>query len=413
MYNLKGDFMKVLIIGGGPSGLMCALEAAKNNNQVFILEKNEKVGKKIYITGKGRCNVTNDCSVNDFINHVPTNARFLYSALNDFAPKDTISFFNEHGVPLVTERGNRVFPVSYKASDITRCLIKECEKYGVKIYCHSDISSIEKKENKYIVKYNKMMQIEGDALVIATGGLSYPSTGSTGDGYKFASQFGHHIKPTTPSLVCIKVKDQVSYDAQGLTLKNVALHGYNDKFHHCIEGDLTFEKGAIDGPIVLKLSSLVVPCTDLKLYIDLKMALTFEELDARIVKDIKNNQTGRLKDEMEKLLPISMIKDFLTRVDLNPRIPLASLKKEDRLKIVTYLKKYSLDFISFGDYSRAIITRGGIDIKEINPKTMESKLVKNLYFIGEVLDVDAFTGGFNMQIAFSTGYACGKHLTEI
>lgn len=402
--------MKVLIIGGGPSGLMCALEAAKNNNQVFVLEKNEKVGKKIYITGKGRCNVTNNCSVNDFIAHVPTNARFLYSSLSEFAPKDTIEFFTSHGVDLVTERGNRVFPTSYKASDITRCLVKECEKLGVKIYCHSDISSIEKKDDKFIVKYNKMMEIVGDALVIATGGLSYPTTGSTGDGYAIARKFGHNIKNTTPSLVCIKIKDQVSYDAQGLTLKNVALHGYNDSFHHTLEGDLSFEKGVIDGPIVLKLSSLVVPCTDLKLYLDLKMALTSEELDARIVKDIKNNPTGRLKDEMEKLLPIAMIKDFLNRVDLNPRIPLASLKKEDRTKIVTYLKKYRLDFISFGDYSRAIITRGGVDIKEINPKTMESKLVNKLYFVGEVLDVDAFTGGFNMQIAFSTGYTCGKHL---
>ena len=402
--------MKVVIIGAGPSGLMCAIEAAKKGHDVTILEKNEKAGKKIYITGKGRCNVTNNCDVNEFMNNVVRNNRFLYSAINTFKPIDTISYFEEKGVPLVTERGNRVFPKSYKASDITRVLLNECENNKVKIYYHTDIFNIAKKQNKYVISYNKSLSIEADKLVIATGGLSYPAAGSTGDGYKIAKGFGHNIVDTYPSLCHLKISDKVSYDADGLTLKNVCLHAYNDKVKYSFEGEMNFNKGIIDGPIVLKLSSLIQEEKVLRLYLDLKIGLSKEELDNRLLRDFTQNPNLSLKEELGKLLPIQMIKDFLTRIKIDGSTKLNSIRKEQREKIVSYLKRYDLDYVGIGDYNRAIVTRGGINIKEINPKTFESKLVPNLYFVGEVLDVDAFTGGFNMQIALSTGYSCGKYM---
>lgn len=402
--------MKVVIIGAGPSGLMCAIEAAKKGHDVTILEKNEKAGKKIYITGKGRCNVTNNCDVNEFMNNVVRNNRFLYSAINTFKPIDTISYFESRGVSLVTERGNRVFPKSYKASDITRVLLNECENNKVKIYYHTNIFNIAKKQNKYVISYNKSLSIEADKLVIATGGLSYPATGSTGDGYKIAKGFGHNIVDTYPSLCHLKISDKVSYDADGLTLKNVCLHAYNDKVKYSFEGEMNFNKGIIDGPIVLKLSSLIQEEKVLRLYLDLKIGLSKEELDNRLLRDFTQNPNLSLKEELGKLLPIQMIKDFLTRIKIDGSTKLNSIRKEQREKIVSYLKRYDLDYVGIGDYNRAIVTRGGINIKEINPKTFESKLVPNLYFVGEVLDVDAFTGGFNMQIALSTGYSCGKYM---
>ena len=402
--------MKVVIIGAGPSGLMCAIEAAKKGHDVTILEKNEKAGKKIYITGKGRCNVTNNCDVNEFMNNVVRNNRFLYSAINTFKPVDTISYFEDRGVELVTERGNRVFPKSYKASDITRVLLDECEKYKVKIYYHTNIFNISKSKGKYVVSYNNSLNIESDKLVIATGGLSYPGTGSTGDGYKIAKGFGHSIVDTYPSLCHLKISDKVSYDADGLTLKNVCLHAYNDKVKYAFEGEMSFAKGIIDGPIVLKLSTLIQEEKVLRLYLDLKIGLTKEELDERLIRDFSKNPNLSLKEELAKLLPIQMIKDFLTRIKIEGSTKLNNIRKEQREKIASYLKRFDLDYLGIGDYNRAIVTRGGINIKEINPKTFESKLVSGLYFVGEVLDVDAFTGGFNMQIALSTGYSCGKYM---
>lgn len=402
--------MKVVVIGAGPSGLMCAINASLNGHEVIILEKNEKAGKKIYITGKGRCNITNNCDVNEFMSNVVRNNRFLYSAINTFKPVDTIEFFESRGVPLVTERGNRVFPQSYKASDITRVLTKECEKNKVRIYYHTSIYKIEKEKDKFVVSYNSNLKITCDKLVIATGGLSYPTTGSTGDGYKYAELFGHNIVSTYPSLCCLKISDKVSYDADGLTLKNVCLHAYNDNIKYAFEGEMNFAKGVIDGPIVLKLSSLIQEEKNIRLFIDLKMALTKEQLDERLVRDFSQNPNISLKEELGKLLPPHMIKDFLTRIKIEGSTKLNSIKREQREKVVSYLKRYDLDYVGLGGYNRAIVTRGGVNIKEINPKTFESKITPNLYFVGEVLDVDAFTGGFNMQIALSTGYACGKYM---
>ena len=402
--------MKVVIIGAGPSGLMCAIQAAQNGHDVTILEKNEKAGKKIYITGKGRCNITNNCDVNEFLNNVVRNNRFLYSAINNFKPADTISYFEERGVALITDRGNRVFPKSYKASDITRVLLKECEKYKVRIYYHTNIQSISRLKDKFIIEYNNLLKIESEKLVIATGGLSYPTTGSTGEGYIYGKQFGHSIVPTYPSLCCIKVSDKVSYDADGLTLKNVCLHAYNDKIKYDFEGEMSFSKGVIDGPIVLKLSTFIQEEQNLKLYLDLKIGLSKEQLDERLIRDFSQNPNLSLKEELQKLLPIQMIKDFLTRIKIEGATKLNSIRKEQRERIVNCLKRFDLDYLGLGGYNRAIVTRGGINVKEINPKTFESKICPSLYFIGEVLDVDAFTGGFNIQIALSTGYCCGKFM---
>ena len=402
--------MKVVIIGAGPSGLMCAIEAARNGHEVTILEKNEKAGKKIYITGKGRCNITNNCDVNDFMTNVVRNNRFLYSAINTFKPSDTISFFESRGVPLVTERGNRVFPESYKASDIIRCLLKECEKNKVRIYYHTTITQILRKEDKFIIHYNNILNIECDKLVIATGGLSYPTTGSIGDGYHIGKKYGHTIVPTYPSLCALRVNDKVSYEADGLTLKNVCLHAYNDNVKYAFEGEMTFYKGMIDGPIVLKLSSLIQEEKVLRLYIDFKMALTSEQINERLIRDFSQNPNLSLKEELQKLLPPQIINDFLFRIKIDGHTKLNFIRKEQREKIVSYLKRFDLEYVGLSGYNRAIVTRGGINIKEINPKTFESKITKNLYFVGEVLDVDAFTGGFNMQIALSTGYSCGKYM---
>lgn len=401
--------MNIVIIGAGPSGLMCAIEASKNEHKVIILEKNEKAGKKIYITGKGRCNVTNNCSVNDFMKNIAHNGKFLYSALNTFSPKDTIDFFQNNGVPLITERGNRVFPKSYKASDITKTLLKECEKNKVKIYYHTKIDKI-KKNKTFNIYYNNTQKIEADKLVIATGGMSYPSTGSTGDGYDYAIKFNHQIKSLKPCLVALKIKDKVSYDAKGLTLKNVALHSYNDKVHNIVEGELTFDNGLIDGPIVIKTSSLICDEDNIKLYLDLKIGLTKEQLETKLIKEFSSFSNITLKEELSKLLPIQMISDFINRLSINPKTKLCQITKEERAKIINYLKKYNLEYIGPSDFNRAIITRGGISIKDLNPKTFESKITQNLYFIGEIIDVDAFTGGFNMQIALSTGYTCGKNI---
>ena len=402
--------MNVVIIGAGPSGLMCAIEASKNGHKVIILEKNEKAGKKIYITGKGRCNITNNCEVNDFMKNVVHNNKFLYSSLNTFKPKDTIAFFENRGVPLVTERGNRVFPKSYKASDITRALLKECELQKVKIYYHVNISSIERKKDGFTINYNSNLFLNADKLIIATGGLSYPLTGSTGDGYKIASLFSIDVEEPTPSLCALKIKDSVSYEAQGLTLKNVALHAYNDKVHYINEGEMSFERGLIDGPIVLKTSALINSEKNIKLYIDLKFALSKEQLDERLIKDFSMSPKISLKEELTHLLPLQLISDFIERININPKKILSEITKKEREKIINYLKQFNLEYIGLSDFNRAIVTRGGISIKEINPKTFESKKVPNLYFVGEVLDVDAFTGGFNMQIALSTGYCCGKNM---
>jgi predicted Rossmann fold flavoprotein len=404
--------MKTIIIGAGPAGLMAGIRSASKNNQVIILEKNEKAGKKLFITGKGRCNVTNNCSESDFIKHVVSNPKFLYSAINNFSSKDTIEFFETRNTPLVTERGNRVFPKSYKSYDITDCLMKECHKLHVAFEFNTNVTHIRKnKENMFVVETNRG-NYEADNLVIATGGLSYPKTGSTGDGYQFAKAFNHTIVDTVPALTGIKIKEQIPTKMKGFTLKNVSLHLKDNKFKHSEFGELTFYENYLDGPIVITTSSLINrrDNKNLQIEIDLKPALEENTLQERLNRDIEKNPHGKIEDLLRGLLPSPFVPFFEEHVSLNYKKECSIFNKEERSKLITNLKHFPLTFMGLNGYERAVVTAGGISTKEISPKTMESKLMPGLYFAGEVIDVDAFTGGFNIQIALSTGALAGDDI---
>lgn len=406
--------MKTIIIGAGPAGMMAAIHAASNNNQIIILEKNEKAGKKLFITGKGRCNVTNNCSENDFIKHVVSNPKFLYSAINSFSSKDTIEFFESRNTPLVTERGNRVFPKSYKSYDITDCLVKECHRLHISFEFNTNVLHIRKnKENMFVVETNRG-NFEADNLVIATGGLSYPKTGSTGDGYQFAKAFNHTIVDTVPALTGIKIKEQIPAKMKGFTLKNVSLHLKDEKFRHDEFGELTFYENYLDGPIVISTSSLINRRDNRNLHIeiDLKPALDENTLQDRIQRDIENNPHGKIIVILRGLLPGPFVPFFEEHVSLNYQKECSIFNKEERNKLIQGLKHFPLTFMGLNGFERAVVTAGGISTKEISPRTMESKLIPNLYFAGEVIDVDAFTGGFNIQIALSTGALAGDAIKE-
>lgn len=402
--------MKTLIIGAGPAGLITGIFAAKQNNKVIILEKNEKAGKKIFITGKGRCNVTNNCQEDQFINNVVSNARFLYSAVNQFSPQDTMDLLENNGVKLVVERGNRVFPASYHASDITNCLLSMCKKHNVEINYNEKVLDIYKKDNLFYVKTMVKTYIV-DNLVIATGGKSYKSTGSTGDGYIFAQKFGHTIIETVPALSAIKVKEDIS-KLNGLTLKNVTLNVKCNKWKHSEFGELIFRDNLLDGPIVLSVSSLINRLNNVHIELDLKPALDEAKLQNRIARDIDSFPKWKVYDLLKSLLPIEFINYFATiaSLDLNQNCNCFSLLERNLL--INYLKHFPFTYLGLNDIDRAIVTAGGINVKEIDAKTMESKIESNLYFAGEIIDVDAFTGGFNMQIAFSTGATAGKAIND-
>ena len=410
---------KVLIVGGGPSGLMCGVKASRNN-EVIIIEKNEKVGKKIYITGKGRCNVTNNCSNQEFINNVVTNPKFLYSAINHFSCGDTMNFFEEKGVKLVTERGNRVFPYSYHASDITKALLNTCLDNNVKINYLENVIKIGKENDKFFVTTNKSTYLV-DKVVVATGGMSYPQTGSTGDGYLFAKGFNIDIVNPTPGLVPLLVKDEFPKELYNFTFKNVKLSAFfksSNRLIHSEFGELMTMKGSIGGPITLTMSSLInrINVNDILLELDLKPALTEEILENRINNDIvelrkKANSNAYIL--LRGLVPSSLIPVVLKRIGVESSLLIKSFSHEIIVRLINVLKHFKLEYAGLDSFSRAIITSGGISVKEINPKTMEVKKIPGLFFVGEVLDVDAFTGGFNMQIALSSGACCGDYLSSL
>ena len=410
---------KVLIVGGGPSGLMCGVKASRNN-EVIIIEKNEKVGKKIYITGKGRCNVTNNCSNQEFINNVVTNPKFLYSAINHFSCGDTMNFFEAKGVKLVTERGNRVFPYSYHASDITKALLNTCLDNNVKINYLENVIKIGKENDKFFVTTNKSTYLV-DKVVVATGGMSYPQTGSTGDGYLFAKGFNIDIVNPTPGLVPLLVKDELPKELYNFTFKNVKLSAFfkaSNKLIHSEFGELMTMKGSIGGPIALTMSSLInrINVNDILLELDLKPALTEEILENRINNDIvelrkKANSNAYIL--LRGLVPSSLIPVVLKRIGVESSLLIKSFSREIIVRLINVLKHFKLEYAGLDSFSRAIITSGGISVKEINPKTMEVKKIPGLFFVGEVLDVDAFTGGFNMQIALSSGACCGDYLSSL
>lgn len=396
--------MKIAIIGGGPAGMMCAIKAAENH-QVTIFEKNEKLGKKLFITGKGRCNLTNYCDEREFLKNIVNNSSFMYSSIYSFSPFTTYYYFEELGLPLKVERGNRVFPASDKSSDVIRAYEKKLKALGVKINLNYEVTSIEKVDGKFIINGRENF----DKVVIASGGISYKLTGSTGDGYKFAKDFGHKVIYQVPGLIGINLKN--NFSLAGLTLKNVELKVLKDKKILSREfGEMLFTHRGISGPIVLTTSSKINRLKDFEIYLDLKPALDPEKLDARILRDFHENQNKNLENVMKSLLPRDLIIYVLEGAGISGEKKVNQITKEDRERLVRTIKNFGLKFDSLDDIDRAIVTSGGIDVKDIDPKTMESKKVKGLYFIGEVLDLDGLTGGFNIQIANSTGYSCGINL---
>ena len=396
--------MKIAIIGGGPAGMMCAIKAAENHG-VTIFEKNEKLGKKLFITGKGRCNLTNYCDEREFLKNMVNNSNFMYSSIYSFSPFTTYYYFEELGLPLKVERGNRVFPLSDKSSDVIKAYEKKLKALGVKINLNYEVTSIEKVGEEFILNGREKF----DKVVIATGGISYKLTGSTGDGYKFAKNFGHKIINQVPGLIGINLKN--NFSLAGLTLKNVELKVIKDKKIISNEfGEMLFTHRGISGPIVLTTSSKINRLKDFEMFLDLKPALEPEKLDARILRDFSENQNKNIENVMRSLLPKDLISYVLYSAGISGDEKVNQITKIERENLVKTIKNFELKFDSLDDIDRAIVTSGGIDVKDIDPKTMESKKVSGLYFIGEVLDLDGFTGGFNIQIANSTGYSCGINL---
>lgn len=402
--------MKVIVIGGGASGMISAIMQKKLGNQVILIEKNEKLGKKIYITGKGRCNLTNDCSIEEFLQNVVNNPKFLMSSINAFSPSDTISFFEDIGLNIKVERGNRVFPLSDKSSDVIKVLQNQLTSLGVKIKFSETVIDIKAVNSCINSVITDKAEYSCDKVIVATGGLSYPSTGSTGDGYKFAKSLGHTVTELYPSLCGINLKGDEYKPLQGLTLKNVKLSAMlNGKEIYSEQGEMLFTHYGISGPLVLTCSALLARRSSEKitLLIDFKPALSEKQLDERVLRDFALNKNKEFKNSLDALLPKAIIPLVIKRTAIPEYKKVSVITAKERETFVKTLKGYSFEFASLRGYNEAVITSGGVSVKEINPKTMESKIIKGLYFVGEVLDLDGFTGGFNLQIAFSTGYSAG------
>ena len=402
----------MIIVGGGAAGMIAAIFAAKNGNDVLLLEKNEKLGKKIYITGKGRCNLTNDVSAREFFDFVVNNPKFLYGAINAFPPQAVKDFFEENGLRLKTERGNRVFPASDKASDVTKTLEKVMRETGISVRLDTEVKAIITKDGKVTaVKTDKGTEY-CDSVVVCTGGMSYPLTGSTGDGYVFAKAAGHTIVKPRASLVGIELKDNDIYDLQGLSLKNVSIKAvFDGKTVYEDFGEMLFTHYGISGPIVLSCSCLLneLDLKKVKLVLDLKPALDEKTLDNRLIREIDSAKGKEIKTVARSLAPSSLVPFILKRAKIHPDKKCGELTREERRKLVSVFKNVELWPRELRPLSEAIITAGGVNVKEINPKTMESKIITGLFFAGEVLDVDCFTGGFNLQTAFATGFIAGKN----
>lgn len=410
---------KVFVIGGGAAGMLAAIAAARNGHKVVLLEKNEKLGKKLYITGKGRCNLTNACSREEFFDQVVTNPKFLFRAFHTFNNFDTMDFFEQIGLPIKTERGNRVFPESDKSFDVIAVLKRELERQAVMVRYHSEVSEILTKDTSFYGLRLKKSKEEfiGDAVIIATGGLSYASTGSTGDGYRFAKALRHTVTDLSPSLVPIHIKETFVKDLMGLSLKNIRITVTSgDKQIYSDFGEMLFTHFGVSGPVILSASSYIVPYLKnkepLKLSIDLKPALSSEQLDSRILRDFDEFKNKQFKNSLDHLLPNKLIDVIIRLSQIDPEKQVNSITKEERLNLIHILKNFTLMITRLSDYNEAVITKGGINVKEINPSTMESKLVNNVYFVGEVLDLDALTGGFNLQIAWSTAYLAGNSIVS-
>lgn len=403
---------KVIVVGAGASGLMAAYSAAKNGNNVVVLEKNEKAGKKIYITGKGRCNITNDSDPDAFLENVVHGKKFLIRSIYSFPPERTMRFLEDGGLPLKVERGNRVFPLSDKASDVTKCLECYCRDANVDFRFGARVTDICRKDGGFCVRTTDNAYA-ADAVIIATGGVSYPSTGSTGDGYVFAERCGINTVPRRAALCGIACDVRGLAAAQGLSLKNVRIEAERDgKTVGSFFGEMLFTHFGVSGPIVLSLSSLLNDSSldNVVLIIDLKPALDEETLDRRILRDFESRKNKQIGNALDALLPKALILPVLERAKIRPDLPVHSVTKEQRAALLRSMKRFVLTNCSLRPIEEAIVTAGGVDLKEIDPKTMQSKKIPNLYFCGEVLDVDALTGGFNLQIALSTGFTAGNSI---
>lgn len=408
----------VIVVGGGAAGMFAAIAAAKNGHQVTLYEKNEKLGKKIFITGKGRCNITNAADMEELFDAVVTNSKFLYSSFYGYTNQNVIDFFEDAGVPVKIERGNRVFPISDHSSDVIRALEREMKKVGVKVCLNTEVKSVEAEKDKFNKVVLKDTTIQtADACIVATGGLSYRSTGSTGDGFRFAENVGHKVTQCFPSLVPMETKEPWICELQGLSLRNVEakiLDGKKELYKDF--GEMLFTHFGVSGPLIISASSYVGKKfmdkngqkKELTLEIDLKPALTEEQLDQRVLRDFEENHNRQFKNAITKLFPTKLIPVMLELGGIDPEKKVNSIEKEERKQFVHLIKHFRMTLTGLRDYPEAIITKGGVNVKEIDPGTMESKLVKGLYFAGEVLDLDALTGGFNLQIAWSTGYAAGN-----
>ncbi len=402
--------MKVIVIGGGPAGILAAISSAKNND-VTIIEKMDSLGKKLCITGKGRCNITSSLPIEEFIKNIPTNGRFLYSAINNFNNKDIIDLLEGEGLKTKEERGNRVFPITDKAHDVLNALMQKMKKLNINIIKNTKVDKIIVKDNKIIGVLANNREYKADKVILATGGKSYPTTGSTGDGYIMVKELGHTITEIKPSLVPLVAEEsdlETCKKLQGLSLKNVKIKLIKDnKEIYNDFGEMLFTHFGVSGPVILSSSAHLVKgdMKNIKLVIDLKPALSEEKLDERILRDFEICKNKEFKNSLDKLLPKKMIPVIARKMGIDKKIN--DVTKEERRKLVKLLKNFEVNISKFRPIEEAIITSGGINIKEINPKTMESKLVKGLYFAGEIIDVDAYTGGFNLQIAYSTGYTAG------
>ena len=402
-----------VVVGGGAAGMMAAITAAERGKHVLLLEKNAQLGRKIRITGKGRCNVTNNCEPRTVIESTPGNGRFLYGAVNHFTPQDTMDFFEGLGVPLKTERGNRVFPVSDNAHDIADALWKKLKKCRVEIR-QGNVKEVLTENGSVIGVRTENDVFEAPSVLLACGGASYPGTGSNGDGARLAEKLGHTIIPMRPSLVALTSDDEDCPAMQGLSLRNVGLTLFcGDKVLYREQGEMLFTHFGVSGPLVLSASAyLPEKVSSCRLEIDLKPGLTAEKLDERLLRDFSENINRDFTNALDALLPQKLIPVVIERSGIPARLKVNSIRREQRLALRDTIKRFTIRLIARRPVEEAIVTAGGVDVREVNPRTMESKIVSGLYFAGEILDLDACTGGYNLQIAWSTGYAAGRAIPE-
>lgn len=412
---------KVIVVGGGAAGMMAAVTAAQNGHQVTLLERNEKLGKKVFITGKGRCNLTNASDIEEIFEHIVTNPKFLYSALYGFDNRACMDFFEENGLRLKVERGNRVFPVSDHSSDVIKTLEKKLKALSVEIRLHTRVESLltesfQDKKRITGVTDEKGKSYEADAVILATGGISYPSTGSTGDGHKMAEEAGHKVTDLYPALVPLKAKEGFCGELMGLSLKNVtATFKEGKKVLYSEFGEMLFTHFGVSGPIILSGASVInqkLAKNEIQLFIDLKPALTEEQLQKRLTREFEENRQKQFKNACSGLFPARLIPVMIALSGIDPEKKACEISKEEKRGFARCIKALPLTITGTGGYEEAIVTKGGVSVKDINPSTMESKQVCGLYFAGELMDVDAFTGGFNLQIAWSTGRLAGESVPE-